>query len=87
MLTLLQTLTSVQSVVVAATVSAVPLSSVAVVVSLNVVSMVVVTLLLLLHCFSIEHIVWKQLELGIPERDLESEDDALDPLVEDDFDP
>ena len=87
MLTLLQTLTSVQAVVVAATVSVVPLSSVAVVVSLNVVSVVVVTLLLLLHCFSIVHIVWKQLELEIPERDMESEDDALDPFVEDDFDP
>ena len=93
MLTLLHTSTSVQAVVVAAAVSVVPLSAVAVVASLNVVLPVtvlvaaVVTLLLLSHCFSIVHIVRKQLELEIPDRDLESEDDALDPFVEDDFDP
>ena len=90
MLTLLHTSTSVQAVVVAAAVSVVPLSAVAVVASLNVVlpvAVLVVTLLLLSHCFSIVHIVRKQLELEIPDRDLESEDDALDPLVEDDFDP
>ena len=90
MLTLLHTSTSVQAVVVAAVVSVVPLSAVAVVASLNVVlpvAVLVVTLLLLSHCFSIVHIVRKQLELEIPDRDLESEDDALDPFVEDDFDP
>ena len=90
MLTLLHTSTSVQAVVVAAAVSVVPLSAVAVVASLNVVlpvAVLVVTLLLLSHCFSIVHIVRKQLELEIPDRDLESEDDALDPLMEDDFDP
>jgi len=90
MLTLLHTSTSVQAVVVAAAVSVVPLSAVAVVASLNVVlpvAVLVVTLLLLSHCFSIVHIVRKQLELEIPDRDLESEDDALDPFVEDDFDP
>ena len=90
MLTLLHTSTSVQAVVVAAAVSVVPLSAVAVVASLNVVlpvTVLVVTLLLLSHCFSIVHIVRKQLELEIPDRDLESEDDALDPFVEDDFDP
>ena len=89
MLTLLHTSTSVQAVVVAAAVSVVPLSAVAVVASLNVVlpvAVLVVTLLLLSHCFSIVHIVRKQLELEIPERDMESEDDALDPFVEDDFD-
>ena len=93
MLTLLHTSTSVQAVVVAAVVSVVPLSAVAVVASLNVVLPVtvlvaaVVTLLLFSHCFSIVHNVRKQLELEIPDRDLESEDDALDPFVEDDFDP
>lgn len=93
MLTFLQTSTSVHPVVPNAAVSVVPLSSVVVVASLNVVLPVtvlvaaVVTLLLLLHCFSIVHIVWKQLELEIPDRDLESEDDALDPFVEDDFNP
>lgn len=90
MLTLLHTSTSVQALVPAAVVSVVPLSAVAVVASLNVVLPVivlVVTLLLLSHCFSIVHIVRKQLELEIPDRDLESEDDALDPFVEDDFDP
>ena len=90
MLTLLHTSTSVQAVVVAAAVSVVPLSAVAVVASLNVVlpvTVLVVTLLLLSHCFSIVHIVWKQFELEIPDRDLESEDDAPDPVVEDDFDP
>ena len=90
MLTLLQTSTSVHPVVANAVV---PLSSVVLVVSLNVVLPVtvlvaaVVTLLLLSHCFSIVHIVLKQLELEIPDRDLESEDDALDPFVEDDFNP
>ena len=93
MLTLLHTSTSVQAVVVAAAVSVVPLSAVAVVASLNVVLPVtvlvaaVVTLLLLSHCFSIVHIVLKQLELEIPDRDLESEDEALDPFVEEDFNP
>ena len=93
MLTFLQTSTSEQPVVAAAAVSVVPLSTVVVVVSLNVVLPVtvlvaaVVILLLLSHCFSIVQIVWKQFELEIPDRDLESEDDALDPLVEDDFDP
>ena len=90
MLTLLHTSTSVQAVVVAAAVSVVPLSAVAVVASLNVVlpvTVLVATVLLLSHCFSIVHIVRKQLELEIPDRDLESEDDALDPFVEDDFDP
>jgi hypothetical protein len=92
MLTFLQTSTSEQ-VVAAAAVSVVPLSTVVVVASLNAVLPVtvlvaaVVTLLLLSHCFSIVHIVWKQFELEIPDRDLESEDDALDPVVEDDFDP
>lgn len=92
MLTLLQTSTSVQPAANAA-VSVVPLSSVVLVVSLNVVLPVtvlvaaVVTLLLLSHCFSIVHIVLKQLELEIPDRDLESEDEALDPFVEDDFNP
>ena len=91
MLTLLHTLTSLQAVV-AVGVSVVPLSTVAVVVSLNVVlplavAVVLVTLLLLSsHCFSIVHTVWKQLELEIPGRDVASEDDALDPSVEDDFD-
>ena len=93
MLTLLHTSTSVQAVVAAAAVAMVPLSAVAVVASLNVVLpvtvlvAVLVTLLLFSHCFSIVHIVWKQLELEIPDRYLESEDDALDPFVEDDFDP
>lgn len=88
MLTLLQTSTSVHPAANAA-VSVVPLSSVVLVVSLNVVLPVaaVVTLLLLSHCFSIVHIVLKQLELEIPDRDLESEDEALDPFVEDDFNP
>ena len=90
MSTLLHTSTSLQAVV-AVGVSVVPLSTVAVVVSLNVVLPVavavkLVTLLLLLHCFSIVHTVWKQLELEIPSRDVASEDDALDPSVEDDFD-
>ena len=91
-MTLLQTSTSVHPVSNAA-VSVVPLSSVVVVASLNVVLPVtvlvaaVVTLLLLLHCFSIVHIVWKQLELEIPDRDLESDEDALDPFVENDFNP
>jgi len=90
MSTLLHTSTSLQAVV-AVGVSVVPLSTVAVVVSLNVVlpvavAVVLVTLLLLLlHCFSIVHTVWKQLELEIPSRDVASEDDALDPSVEDDL--
>ena len=92
MLTLLQTSTSVHPAANAA-VSVVPLSSVVVVASLNVVLPVtvlvaaVVTLLLLSHCFSIVHFVWKQSELETPDRDLESEDEALDPFVEDDFNP
>jgi len=91
MLTVLQTSTSVHVGVVAVVVSVVPLSSVAVVVSLNVVLpapvAVVITLVLLLsHWFSIAHFVWKQFELEIPDRDLDSEDDALGPFVEDDFD-
>ena len=87
MSTLLHTSTSLQAVV-AVGVSVVPLSTVAVVVSLNVVLpvAVAVVLLLLSHCFSIVHTVWKQLELEIPSRDVASEDDALDPSVEDDFD-
>ena len=90
MLTVLHTSTSVHIGVVAV-VSVVPLSSVAVVVSLNVVlpvpvAVVIAAMLLLLHCFSIVHFVWKQFELETPDRDLESEDDALDPFVEDDFD-
>ena len=91
MLTVLHTSTSVHAGVVAVVVSVVPLSSVAVVVSLNVVLpvtvvVVVAVVLLLLHWFSIAHFVWKQFELEIPDRDPESEDDALDPFVEDDFD-
>ena len=90
MLTVLHTSTSAQ-VGVVAVVSVVPLSSVAVVVSLNVVlpvpvAVVIAVVLLLSHCFSIEHFVWKQFELDSPDRDLESEDEALDPFVEDDFD-
>ena len=92
MLTLLHTSTSVHTVV-AAAVSVIPLSTLAVVVSLNVVlpvavavAVAVVILLLLSHCFSIVHIVRKQLELEIPDRDVASEDDAIDALVEDDFD-
>jgi len=91
MLTVLHTSTSVHVGVVAVVVSVVPLPSVAVVVALNVVlpvpvAVVTALVLLLSHCFSIVHLVWKQFELEIPDRDLESEDDVLGPFVEDDFD-